>query len=299
LLKVEMLIDAIRDRNIPKIQKLLAENPKLIHTTSTGGHAPLDALFLNKGAKCANETSDKLNTQLTIYAILYKAYRENGGVLKQHPAEEATDKCGLDRLPQYAVKLGNINHLVEAELRGEINPQDVSTYKTLITTLNLHSIVPKVTGLLTQSGGRKIRKTKKKYPGKKRSRRLRPQQRGGNWFGLSINDTIITRLKKYPNVDITPLCVEAKSMLVDLFREVSCRENFNNKLNTILSYTFDNKTSLEQFKTVRDINHIVKDCIGGMINTVTTAELGYRRDHIMNTFRKRIDSVIDTYKSSH
>jgi len=156
-----MLIDAIRARNIPEIQRLLAENPQLIHKTSTGGHAPLDALFLNKGAKCANETSDKLTTQLTIYAILYKAYRENGGVLKQHPAEQATGTCKLDRLPQYAVTLGNINHLVEAELRGEINPQDVSIYKTLITTLNLHSIVPNVTARLNQSGGRKIRKTKK------------------------------------------------------------------------------------------------------------------------------------------
>jgi hypothetical protein len=166
-----MLIDAIRARNIPEIQRLLAENPAVIHKTSTGGHGPLDTLFLNKGSKCAiYEKSDELNTQLKIYAILYKAYRDNGGILKQHPAEEATAKCGLDRLPQYSITLGNINHLVESELRGEIKPEDASTYKTLITTLNLHSIVPKVTGLLNQSGGRR-RKTHRKATKSRKTRR--------------------------------------------------------------------------------------------------------------------------------
>lgn len=156
---------------------------------------------------------------------------------------------------------------------------------------------------LPANGGYRRRKTKSRKSRKtKRHRKTRSlqrakSQRGGGLFGWSNNDGVIRLLTKNPTVDITQLCKDTNEELKDLYRSLVMHQEtvaFNNNLKEIirLEKTVDYQTSLEQFATVRQINHIVKESIEKVREVFARAQLGSQRTFIMDQFRDNIKKAI-------
>lgn len=152
------------------------------------------------------------------------------------------------------------------------------------------------------TGGYRRRKTKSRKSRKtKRHRKTRSLQRAksqrGGMFGLSNNDNVIRLLTKNPTVDITQLCKDTNGKLRHLYRSLVMHQEtgaFNKNLTEIirLEKTVDYQTSLEQFATVRQINHIVKESIEEVRDILARAQQGSQRTSFMNEFRDNIENAI-------
>jgi hypothetical protein len=146
----------------------------------------------------------------------------------------------------------------------------------------------------TKSRRTKSRKTKRHR--KTRSLQRAKSQRGG-MFGWSNNDRMNKLLTENPSVDITQICKDTNEKLKELFRSLADVQDkilYNKNFTEIirLEKTVDGQTPLQQFATVRGINHIVKEYIEELREPLRAAKLGSQRTFIMNQFRDNIEIAI-------
>jgi len=174
------LIDAVRDGNIGLVQTLVRNNPELIHQKSSGGHTPIDAIFLDKGQKgifgfstgatCATDLT--FAEQMQLYVILKKA----GSILTPRTLTTCINiKDDIwhtfnNRFSEY-----DFFAIVDSLINAEDKPESVNVllkleqltkgdYSIIIETLGLSMYLPNISAKIAKYNNAYSTQSKK-YPG--------------------------------------------------------------------------------------------------------------------------------------